>query len=141
MEVVNQVLEVEGMSCEHCQSRVHDAIVSIQGVIQAQVNVQSGKAIIIMKKDTNIQDIVEAIQKVGYPIKQEESMKKRLKIEGMMCMHCVANVKKALENIEGVDKVELSLEDKIATFSAQEVSDDIIKQAIVDAGYQPMEIE
>ena len=40
----------------------------------------------------------------------ESNMKVTLKIEGMMCMHCVAHVKKALSEIDGVSNVEVSLE-------------------------------
>ncbi len=45
---------------------------------------------------------------------QEENMKSTLKIEGMMCMHCVANVKKALEAVDGVAAVAVNLEEKTA---------------------------
>ena len=46
--------------------------------------------------------------------KGEQSMKKTLKIEGMMCAHCVAHVKSALQKVDGVKDVEVSLENKTA---------------------------
>lgn len=39
-------------------------------------------------------------------------MKKTVYIEGMMCNHCTAHVQKALEALDGVESVEVSLEDK-----------------------------
>ena len=72
--------------------------------------------------------------------KEETNMKKTVKIEGMMCMHCVAHVKKALEALEGVTEVEVSLEDKQAVL-AGEVSDDAIRAAISEAGYEVTGIE
>ena len=57
----------------------------------------------------------------------------------MMCMHCVAHVKKALEALEGATDVEVSLEDKQAAL-AGEVSDDAIRAAISEAGYEVTEI-
>ena len=66
-------------------------------------------------------------------------MEKILKIEGMMCMHCVAHVKKALDALEGVTEVDVSLEDKQAVL-AGEVSDDAIRAAIAEAGYEVTEI-
>ena len=49
--------------------------------------------------------------------KMAETMVKTLNIEGMMCAHCQAHVKKALEGVAGVTQVEVSLEDKTATVS------------------------
>ena len=65
-------------------------------------------------------------------------MKKTVKIEGMMCMHCVAHAKKALEALN-VGEVEVSLENKCALISA-EASDDAIREAIKEAGYEVTEI-
>ena len=64
-------------------------------------------------------------------------MEKIYKIDGMMCVHCVAHVKSALEAIDGVSHAEVSLEKEEAKiFFEKDVADDIIKQAIKDAGYQ-----
>ena len=67
-------------------------------------------------------------------------MQKVLKIEGMMCMHCVAHVKAALEGIEGVKSVEVSLEKGEATLElTKEVNNDVFKEAIDKAGYKVVE--
>ena len=67
---------------------------------------------------------------------KEEVMEKTIDIEGMMCAHCVKHVTEALEGIEGV-KAEVSLENKNAKVSLQkEVSDDVLKEAVVKAGYE-----
>ena len=64
-------------------------------------------------------------------------MEKTINVEGMMCQHCVAHVKKALEGIEGVESVEVSLDDKNAVVKlAADVADDALVAAIVDAGYE-----
>ena len=64
-------------------------------------------------------------------------MKKTISIEGMMCGHCVAHVTKALEGMNGVEKAEVSLENKnaVVTLSA-DVSDKALSATIVDAGYE-----
>ena len=67
-------------------------------------------------------------------------MKKTVKIEGMMCKHCVAHVTKALEAIEGVTP-EVSLEDKAAYCTLdREVSDEVLTKAVTDAGYEVVSI-
>lgn len=64
-------------------------------------------------------------------------MKKVLDVEGMMCQHCVAHVTKALQGIAGVEAVEVSLENKNAAVTlADDVSDEVLVKAVVDAGYE-----
>lgn len=66
----------------------------------------------------------------------DEKMTKTLNVEGMMCMHCVAHVQKALEEVEGVSSVQVDLEKKTAvcTISA-EVADEALISAVEKAGY------
>lgn len=73
--------------------------------------------------------------------KEGFKMTKTIKIEGMACSHCTGRVQKALEALEGISQVNMSLEDKSAqvTLSA-EVSDDTLKAAVTDAGYEVVEI-
>lgn len=62
-------------------------------------------------------------------------MKKTVKIEGMMCMHCAKAVEKALNAVEGVTAVTVSLEEKQAVVEGT-AADEALKAAIVDAGYE-----
>ncbi|MCQ2981974.1 MAG: cation transporter, partial [Treponemataceae bacterium] len=73
---------------------------------------------------------------------KEISMKTvELSIEGMMCMHCVGHVTKALNAIEGVT-AEVSLENKNAVCQvADGVSTDTLTAAVVDAGYQVVAVK
>ena len=63
-------------------------------------------------------------------------MKKTLKVEGMMCGHCEARVKKALEALPAVDEAVVSHEagTAIVTLNA-EVADDVLKKAVEDQDY------
>ena len=58
-----------------------------------------------------------------------------LTIEGMMCMHCVAHVKSALEGVKGVSAAEVNLEAANATVSAT-VSPEKLTAAVEAAGYK-----
>jgi Cu2+-exporting ATPase len=72
---------------------------------------------------------------------KENGMKKTLKIEGMMCQHCVAHVTKALSGVSGVTGVEVNLKKKTATIElAETVTDEILTAAVVDAGYEVKKI-
>ena len=61
-----------------------------------------------------------------------------LKIDGMKCGGCVANVKQALEVIEGVESVEVSLEQHQATVSGT-ADPAVLAEAVTSAGY-PAEV-
>ena len=68
-------------------------------------------------------------------------MTKTMKIEGMMCPHCEATVKKALESLEGVTLAEVSHEKGQAVVSMdQEVASDVLKKAVEDKDYKVLEI-
>ncbi len=69
-------------------------------------------------------------------------MTKVMTIEGMMCGHCTGRVQKALEAIEGVGSVTMSLENKTATVElTAEVEDAKLTAAVTDAGYEVKEIK
>lgn len=68
--------------------------------------------------------------------KEKNTMTTTLKINGMMCPHCEATVKTALENIDGVTSAEVSHESGTAVVTlSKEVSEDVLKKAVVDKGY------
>ena len=68
-------------------------------------------------------------------------MKKKILVEGMSCGHCVNHVSEALKEI-GAKEVEVNLESKLATAEiGDNISDDAIKAAIEDAGYDVVKIE
>ena len=74
--------------------------------------------------------------------KETKPMEKTLKIEGMMCGHCEMHTKKALEALEGVTKAEVSYKTGTAVVTLEKnISDDILKQAVVDQGYQVTDIQ
>ncbi|MBD5132497.1 MAG: cadmium-translocating P-type ATPase [Clostridiales bacterium] len=64
------------------------------------------------------------------------NMETVLKVKGMMCMHCVGHVKSALEKVEGVTSVDVSLEKGEATVHSANVNIDAAIKAVVDAGYE-----
>ena len=69
-------------------------------------------------------------------------MEKIVSIEGMACNHCKMNVEKALKEIDGVEEVNVSLEEKNAIIKLnKEISDSEIKNAIQEAGYEVIEIK
>ena len=74
---------------------------------------------------------------VSAPKERKERMEKKLNVEGMSCQHCVAHVTQALEAVEGVSRVEVSLEDASAIVEFDgAVSDEALIAAVKNAGYE-----
>lgn len=71
---------------------------------------------------------------------KEEMNMITMKINGMMCPHCQAAVKKALEAFDGVT-ADVNLEDKAAYITAGDVDTEALKKAVVDAGYEVVSVE
>lgn len=70
-------------------------------------------------------------------IKEEKSMKKTMKIDGMMCPHCEARVKNALEALPGVDEAKVSHESGTAELTlACEIPDATLKETVEAQGYK-----
>ena len=69
--------------------------------------------------------------------KEIGTMKKTMKIEGMMCGHCEATVKKALEGLDGVASAEVSHEAGTAVVElSTDVADDVLKKTVEDKDYK-----
>ncbi|HIW75152.1 MULTISPECIES: heavy metal translocating P-type ATPase [Gordonibacter] len=76
------------------------------------------------------------------PARKEITMEKTLHVEGMMCQHCVAHVKKALEGIDGVEEAVVDLDAGTATAHlTHDVPADTLSAAVVDAGYEVTSID
>ena len=82
-------------------------------------------------------------KKIKSKRKQEETtMEKTMKIEGMMCGHCEARVKKALEALPEVDQAEVSHEagTAVVTLNTQ-AADDVLRKAVEDQDYKVTDIQ
>ena len=90
----------------------------------------------------NLFDMRNAAKDKQIKRKQEEKiMEKTMKIEGMMCGHCEATVKKALEALDGVDHADVSHEQDQAVVTLKEdVADDVLKKAVEDKDYNVVSI-
>ena len=69
-------------------------------------------------------------------------MEKTMKIEGMMCGHCEAAVKKALESVDGVTEAVVSHEKGTAIVKlSEDVSNDVLKKTVEDKDYTVVSVE
>ena len=69
-------------------------------------------------------------------------MEKTLMINGMMCGHCEAHVKNALEALDGVVNAEVSHKTGTAVVTMEnEISNEVLRQAVTDQGYDVTDIK
>ena len=94
------------------------------------------------KKDKKVKNAVSITPEEGAENKEEKKMQKTMKIEGMMCGHCEARVKKALEALAQVESAEVSHENgtAVVTLSA-DVADEVLKKAVEDQDYPVLSIQ
>lgn len=130
-------LAVTGMSCKHCQAHVKEALEKVPGVASAEVDLEGAKACVKADDSVTADALVKAVEAAGYSASPLEGKTVTLPVKGMMCGHCQARVKKALEGVAGVTSADVDLEGAKATVACGTgVSEDALKKAIVDAGYE-----
>lgn len=87
------------------------------------------------------QKVEEKVKENVKEKEEETTMTKTMKIEGMMCGHCEAAVKKALEDLDGVEAAEVSHEKGTAVVTlAKEVEDEVLKKTVEEKDYQVISI-
>ena len=131
---------VSGMMCtENCAVKVKNAALAVDGIHAAEVDFDKNKLHILYSKSNDESDIHDdvaiSVQSAGYDV--EWAGKNNLlyvKIDGMMCDHCVNTVRHALLEIDGVRHVAVSLEQRIAAVAVDSnvLSRDEIYKSILD---------
>ena len=135
-------LDVVGMTCAACSSRVEKVLNKNEGVINAAVNLLQQKATIEFDPEkVNIGEIIRIIEKAGYEVPLVD---KTILIEGMTCTACSSRVEKVLNKLEGMVQanVNLSTNKAVVKFPSGAIEDELLIKTIEKAGYKAeMEME
>ena len=100
------ILPIRGMSCASCAGRVEKALLAVNGVVNANVNLAGETVRISLAEDVAAGDLAGAVAKAGY---QVAATKNRLHLEGMSCASCAGRVEKALVAVPGVIAARVNL--------------------------------
>jgi len=129
-------IDVLGMTCAACSSRVEKTLNKQDGIKMATVNLLSNKATVEFDTDKiTEQEIIKAIQNTGYDV---PLVSKTLLIEGMTCAACSSRVDKALNEVKGIAKANVNLATNKATIqypSGLFKDEDLVKM-VEKAGYK-----
>ena len=147
-------MKIEGMMCENCERHVKEALEAIDGVEYVEASHTKGEAVLTLTKDVNHDVLKEAVEKEDYKVlsfegdevtsnaKAADVITRTMKINGMMCEHCEAHVKEALEAIDGVVSAVANHEkgEAIVTLS-KDVDNALLKDAVTKEDYEVVSIE
>lgn len=97
-------VSVEGMMCEHCVKAVKGALEKILGVVSANVSLEQKSAVVRADHALSQEEVTDAIKAEDYEVTSFEAVSTpkeavSIKIDGMMCEHCVKAVTKALSGL------------------------------------------
>ncbi|HID46655.1 MAG TPA: copper-translocating P-type ATPase [Chromatiaceae bacterium] len=127
-------LSVSDMTCTSCVGRVEKAILAVDGVQEAAVDLVNQTAQVV---GGDPQAVVDAIVDQGYPAKLQAGPARddayELAIEDMTCSSCVATVEKAIRAVPGVRDVAVSLLEKNAIVHGGDPR--AVIDAVIDQGY------
>ena len=133
-------IPVEGMTCASCVARVEKAILAVEGVAAANVNLATERAHVTFAPDkADPQAVAEAIRAAGYEPAENHV---DLAIQGMTCASCVARVEKALRRVPGVVGADVNLATERASVRYLGGADVIgrMVEAVDATGYEAKEI-
>ena len=140
MSAVEVPVRVEGMSCAACVARVERALASAPGVLEARVNLATEQAVVRVRPDLPIEEVLRRIEEAGYrPVVAQVTFG----VQGMTCAACVARVERALKALPGVVKAEVNLATEQATvrYLPDLVGPGALFEAVREAGYTPVALE
>lgn len=138
MSKIEETLDITGMTCAACSTRVEKVLNRMDGV-DAKVNLATEKASVNYDSDkTSLEDIEKKISDIGYGVEKANA---DLDVVGMTCAACSTRIEKVLNRFEGVDhaSVNLTTEKALVSYNPNKISaSDIIKK-IQDIGYDATE--
>lgn len=144
MAIKKEVLKIDGMTCTACANAVERAVGKLDGVDAASVNFATEFLTVEHSDGVDIVAIKGAVEEAGYKVREEDKTREvTIPIEGMTCASCSRAVERALDKLDGVEKasVNLATERANVVYDPEIVRLSQIREAIVKAGYKPLEIE
>lgn len=136
---------ITGMSCAACANSITKSVSRLDGVIEANVNLVT-EILSVSYDDQKLksEDIKKTVSNIGYGIEDNKEEKEVIiPIRGMTCAMCAKSIEKSVQRLDGVMSVNVNLATEKAhiCYNSSKVRLSTIKNAIKDAGYEPLETE
>jgi len=138
-------LRINGMTCAACAQASERAVKKLPGIEDASVNFSTEKlSVTFDDASLDVEAIKAAVAKAGYEAVDDVTEKSVvIPVGGMTCASCAAAIERAVSKLDGVKgaSVNLATERASIRYDPETVRLSEIKQAITDAGYQPLAID
>ena len=128
-------LDIEGMTCAACSTRLEKALTRTPGVHEAAVNLGTERAAVTIDPGaTDLVSVAEAVARAGFAVGRDVIA---LPVEGMTCAACATRVEQALARVPGVFEahVNLAVERAHVTIAHRTVTPEVLAEAVGQAGY------
>ena len=159
------VLSIQGMTCGHCVATVRKSLEAVDGVQDAEVQLEGGRAVVHVEPGRVSRDALEqAVRAAGYQTREApeppqlvslggskpapqpdppQAKTAELAIRGMTCAGCVHTIEQRVLKLAGVEQAEVNLASGTARlrFDPNKVDEQTIAKAIDAAGYEARLIE
>jgi len=139
------VILVQGMTCSSCSNAVEHSLGNMTGVLSAQVNLLTEKAVVEYDSAAiTVDQMLEEIDSIGYDAELQEEPSHgsrmttaRLLLGDMSCANCANNIESVLRSQRGVESasVNFSIEKATVTFDSAQTGLRTLVEAVEEAGY------
>ena len=138
-------LKIGGMTCSACAKAIERAVGKLPSAKDVSVNYATEKlSVSYDEQKLALDEVKKAVIKAGYEVIEAETGKEiTIPIGGMTCSACAVAIEKATGKLPGVEiaSVNFATEKLKIKYDSSKLRISEIKQAIVKAGYQPLEID
>lgn len=136
MATKESTLQISGMTCTACASRIEKGISKMPGVDKANVNFALEQLTVHYdSEETNENEFKNKIEKIGYSVVEEKA---EFDISGMTCAACATKIEKAINKMPGVSSanVNFALETISVTYNDREVQPSDMIAKVNKLGYE-----
>lgn len=136
VSVEEKTLQISGMTCAACVTRVEKGLSKVEGVDEANVNLALERATITYDPTvTNVEEIKSKVKDIGYDVVEQ---KIEFDVSGMTCSACANRVEKTVQKMDGVSKahVNFALETISVQYNDAQIQPEDMVFAVDQLGYE-----
>ena len=136
MTLQESTIQVSGMTCSACATRIEKGVGRMTGVDEATVNFALEQLHVTFdRKETSLEQIKAKIEKVGYGIVEQKAA---FDVSGMTCSACATRIEKGVSRMPGVldANVNFALEHIIVTYNEKDVQPQAMMDKVKKLGYE-----
>jgi len=147
LEYKTLTLNVTGMHCAACSSRIEKIIGTMDGVEEVSVNLATETAKLVFdEQKVSFDQLVTRVSQLGFGFEKKKGCDRTsltFAIEGMSCASCVARIEKVIGALPGVisANVNLAAERGVIEFLPGEIKQRTIREKIAELGFKPKPME